>query len=66
MGKLAHSNEATMDEIEQRSLFQRDEGGYRMSDKEAFEILFDADVSEIKWDSALNAEFVQWQYFNIK
>lgn len=66
MSKLAHSNEATMSEIEQRALFQRDESGYRMSEKEAFEVLFNADISEITWDSTLNGEFIQWQYFNIK
>lgn len=66
MSKLAHSNEETMAEIEQRALFKPDENGYRLSDKEAFEMLFDNGVNEIKWDSALNGEFIQWQYFNIK
>lgn len=66
MSKLAHSNQETMDEIEQRSLFQRDEDGYKMSDKEAFEILHENGVDEIKWDSALQTEYMQWVYFNIK
>lgn len=66
MSKLAHSCEETMEEIEQRGLFQRGESGYRMSDAEAFETLHAAGVDEIKWDEALQGEYTQWVYFNIK
>lgn len=66
MSKLAHSNQETMDEIEQRALFSRDEDGYKMSQSEAFEIIHAAGVDEIKWNSALDDEYTHWQYINIK
>lgn len=60
MSKLAHSCQETMDEIEQRALF--DECG----DDEAFEILADAGVDVIKWSASLNDEYMRWIYLNIK
>lgn len=66
MSKLAHSNEATMEEIEQRNLFKRDESGHRLSDHECFQTLHEAGIDEIKWDNGLNDEYTIWVYFNIK
>lgn len=34
MSNLAHSCEETMEEIEQRALFNRDEAGYRISENQ--------------------------------
>ncbi len=63
MSKLAHSNEATMQEIEQRSMFSPESD---LSKAEAFEILEAAGVYDLPWDKALDAEFSRWQYFNRK
>ncbi len=65
MSKLAHSNQDTMDEIEQRALFTLDPEN-RISESEAFEILDAAGIDEIKWDAGLNNEYMQWIYLNIK
>lgn len=60
MSKLAHSNQETMDEIDQRHLFDE------FSHYEAFEMLDAEGVQEIKWSEALNAEYSTWIYLNIK
>lgn len=63
MSKLAHSNQETMDEIEQRAMFALDSD---LSEDEAFEILDAAGIGEIKWSESLNKDYSQWQYFNLK
>jgi hypothetical protein len=63
MSRLAHSNDDTMEEIEQRALFDHDSD---INEDEAFEILHAAGVDEIKWSDSLNNSYIQWVYFNIK
>lgn len=63
MSKLAHSCQETMDEIEQRALFDYGNG---ISEDEAFEILDAAGVDEIKWSNSLNNEYALWMYLNLK
>ena len=63
MSKLAHSNQTTMDEIEQRSLFHHES---ELCNDAAFEILATNDINEITWSNSLNAEYALWQYYNLK
>lgn len=63
MSKLAHSNQETMDEIEQRALFDIDSD---ISENEAFEIIHAAGVDEIKWSKSLNNDYMTWMYLYIK
>lgn len=61
MSKLAHSCQATMDAIEFNALLN--DG---CSQDEAFEIMHEAGMENVTWCRALNDEYMQWIYINIK
>lgn len=61
MSKLAHSNQETMDEINQRNRYSECH-----NDDEFFEELDAAGIDEIKWSDSLNNQYMQWIYLHIK
>lgn len=60
MSKLAHSNQETMDQVEERYLLNT------LQMDEAFSIFSLAGIKEIKWSEEYNLEYALWQYFNLK